>query len=294
MAYNVEHLAKLAALKALAEKINTDFARQSALTALSDKVDEIVEAGGEPNKIEVVKVNGTALAITDKAVDVKVPEYTIEKEADSGDYAAIYKLMKDGVAAGAAINIPKDMVVKSGSVVTNPEGQAEGTYIKLVLQNVKDPLYIDVGGLIEYVTSGSAAGDMVVVSIDETTHKVTATITDGTVTKAKLHADVQASLDKADSAIQSSDLAPYAKTTDVANGYVAKNGTDRLMTAAEGTKLAGISEGANKVEKSDTNGNIKVDGSEVVVYTEPSDVVHGTIATDTEVTEMLNEVFVTE
>ncbi len=294
MAYNVEHLAKLSALKALAEKINTDFARQTALTALSNKVDEIVEAGGEPNKIEVVKVNGTALPITDKAVDVTVPEYTVEKAADSGDYAAIYQLKKDGTAVGAAINIPKDMVVKSGSVVTNPDGQAAGTYIKLVLQNVKDPLYIDVGGLIEYVTSGSAAGDMVFVTVDDTTHKVTATISDGTVTKAKLHADVQASLDKADSALQASALTPYAKTADVAAGYVAKNGTDRLMTAAEGTKLSGISEGANKVEKSDTNGNVKVDGAEVVVYTEPSDVVHGAIATDTEVSDMLTEVFATE
>lgn len=58
--------------------------------------------------------------------------------------------------------IPKDMVVKSGSVVTNPTGQPKGTYIKLVLANAtNDTLYIDVGGLIEYVTSGSAAADEV-------------------------------------------------------------------------------------------------------------------------------------
>ena len=265
MAYNAQNYTKLRDLKALSERIKQDYATKTELTALSAKVD-----------------------------DLTVPEYTIEKAAESGDYAAIYQLKKDGTAVGAAINIPKDMVVKSGSVVTNPEGQAEGTYIKLVLQNVKDPLYIDVGGLIEYVTSGSAAGDMVFVTVDETTHKVTATISDGTITKAKLDSGVQASLDKADSAIQSADLAPYAKTADVAAGYVAKNGTDRLMTAAEGTKLAGISEGATKVETSETNGNIKVNGSETTVYTEPSDVVHGTIATDTEVTEMLNEVFVTE
>lgn len=36
--------------------------------------------------------------------------------------------------------------------------------------------------------------------------------------------------------------------------------------AAERTKLAGISEGANKVEASTTNGNIKIDGTETVVY----------------------------
>lgn len=64
--------------------------------------------------------------------------------------------------ADEAFYIPKDVVVKSGSVVTNPTGQPKGTYIKLVLANAtNDTLYVDVGGLIEYVTSGSAAGDKV-------------------------------------------------------------------------------------------------------------------------------------
>lgn len=52
-----------------------------------------------------------------------------------------------------------------------------------------------------------------------------------------------------------------------------------------------VAEGATKVEASETNGNVKVNGDEVTVYTEPTDVVHGAIATDNEVTEMLNEVF---
>ena len=63
------------------------------------------------------------------------------------------------------------------------------------------------------------------------------------------------------------------------------------MTDAEGTKLEGVAANATKVEKSETNGNIKINGTEVTVYTEPDDVVHGAIATDEEVTAMLNEVF---
>ena len=58
-------------------------------------------------------------------------------------------------------------------------------------------------------------------------------------------------------------------------------------------KLDAIAEGATKVEASETNGNIKINGTETTVYTEPSDVVHGAVATDGEVTEMLNEVFTT-
>lgn len=40
------------------------------VTALSSRVDDLVTAGGEPNKIDVIKNNGTALDITDKGVDI--------------------------------------------------------------------------------------------------------------------------------------------------------------------------------------------------------------------------------
>lgn len=42
-----------------------------------------------------------------------------------------------------------------------------------------------------------------------------------------------------------------------------------LVLDTEITKLAGVSEGANKVENSETNGSIKIDGVETVVYTHP-------------------------
>ena len=58
-------------------------------------------------------------------------------------------------------------------------------------------------------------------------------------------------------------------------------------------KLEAIAAGATKVEASETNGNIKINGTETQVYKEPTDVVHGAVATDGEVTEMLNEVFTT-
>ena len=192
MAYNEEKLARLKHLKQLAQKAK---AESDAVVA---RVKALEDVGAQANVLETIKVNGVVQSIEDKAVDIEVPGYTVEKSEKSGDYAAVYQLMKDGVAVGAAINIPKDMVVKSGSVVTNPTGQPKGTYIKLVLANAtNDTLYVDVGGLIEYVTSGSAAGDMVVIAIDEQTHKVTASITDGAITKAKLETEVQTALNKA-------------------------------------------------------------------------------------------------
>ena len=146
-------------------------------------------SAAENNAIELVE-DGLKVVIPDAA------EYTIVKAAEPGDYAAIYNLTKNGEIVGASINIPKDMVVQSGAVVENPEGQAAGTYIELVLQNVETPLYINVGDLIEYVTSGSAEGDMVVVAVSDD-HKVTATITDGAITLAKLSTEVQTAIGKA-------------------------------------------------------------------------------------------------
>ena len=165
-----------------------------------------------------------ALTVGAAGLKVVVPtaaEYSVTKKADAGDYAAVYQLTKDGTPVGAEINIPKDMVVKSGEVVENPDATHTGTFLVLTLANAtEDKVYINVSDLIEYVTSGSAVGDMVVIDVSAD-HKVTATITDGTVTKAKLVQAVQDSLGKADSALQAADIAE-GKT----NGSIAVKGTD--------------------------------------------------------------------
>jgi len=161
--------------------------------------------------------------------------YSIVKDAASGDYAAVYHLQVTPNGSGtpqnvgAAINIPKDMVVESGAVVTKQAPGPDdpwpyaGTFIELTLANdSEDKLYIDVAGLIEYVTSGSESGDMVVINIDGQ-HRVTATITDDTITAAKLAPAIRAQL------------------------------------AAGSTAVQSISEGA-------TNGTIDVDGTEVSVH----------------------------
>jgi len=123
---------------------------------------------------------------------------TCEKDTTQTGIAARYTFKQGGTAiANAVIDIPKDMVVESGSVVTNPAGKPAGTYLKLVLANAtEDEIYINVSSLIEYVTSGSQTGDMVMIAIDSD-HKVTASITDGTVTLAKLASAVQAEINKA-------------------------------------------------------------------------------------------------
>lgn len=235
-----------------AKKAGTD--AQSAVNALSNKVGSIPEGSKATTVVGYVDEKvGAIPAQTDYTVTV-TPS-TVE------GLAKRYTIHQEATGLDVNIDIPTDMVVKSGAVITNPEGQTAGTYLVLTLANAtNDKVYIDVGNLIEYVTSGSGANDMVKIAVSAD-HKVTASITDGSITKAKLATAVQNSLDKADSAIQQAGLttalAPYAKTADVAKDYVAKETGKRLMTDAEGTKLDGIAAGAqvNKIE------SVKVGGT---------------------------------
>lgn len=58
---------------------NGKFALDADLDDLSGRVDDIIAEGGEPNVIETVKVNGTALVPdANKAVDIPVPTQTSE------------------------------------------------------------------------------------------------------------------------------------------------------------------------------------------------------------------------
>ena len=210
----------------------------------------------------------TAIAYVDEkiaAIPAQV-DYTVTCDTSTpAGVAKRYVLSQKGSAI-ATIDIPSDMVVSSGKVVENPAGQTAGTYIELTLANAtKDKIYINVGDLIEYVTGDTATDGIITTSVDAN-HVLTATIGDGTITKAKLTEAVKTSLGKADTALQAAALDPYAKTADVAAGYVAKNGTDRLMTADEGTKLAGIATGAqvNKIEA------VKIGGTALTIADDKS------------------------
>lgn len=160
--------------------------------------------------------------------------YTIEKASNSGDYAAIYSLMKyasgsqSGTKMGVDINIPKDMVVQSGTVETKSTSGVwgpAGTYIHLVLANAdSSDLYINVSTLIEDITSGSQPGDMVVISINASTHQITASITDDTITSDKLHPNVRASLNLAATSVQLITEGSTDGTIDVDGNEIAVHG----------------------------------------------------------------------
>lgn len=195
--------------------------------------------------VKISKAAGNALSLADDGLkveipEVKVPKYSLVKDekAANGDIAT-YHLTKDGVNEGVAINIPKDLVVSSGSVETFtsgafPDGVTEaGTYIKLTLANSTKPLYINVSSLIEYVTGGSGENDAIQVNVSSDTHKVTARVKEGSLTKEMLAAGVVASLGKADSAVQT-------VVAGEANGTIKVDGTEIAVAGLQDAAYATV------------------------------------------------------
>lgn len=155
------------------------------------------------------------------------------------------------------INIPKDLVVTSGKVVVDPEGQEAGTYIELTIANQTEHIYINVKDLVDVYTAETGATKVQVAISDK--NVVSATIVANSVTKTELSDDVTASLGKADSAIQSVAEGATNGTISVDGDEVAVHG---LGTAAytnsdaydkSGTASSAIN-ALNATESGESNG----------------------------------------
>lgn len=165
-------------------------------------------------------------------------QVTMTTDSTTPGMAKSYTI-KQGASTVGVIDIPKDMVVSSAEVVTDPEEQEPGTYIVLTIANAtEDKVYINVGTLVDVYTAQQSA-TQVQLSIDQSRNIISATIVagsitatelaanaittekiaDANVTKAKLSSEVQASLGKADTAVQS-------VTEGSANGTIAVNGSN--------------------------------------------------------------------
>lgn len=199
----------------------------------------------EDNALELVE-DGLKVVIPDAAV------IDVVKKATANDgYIATYQVTVDGTAVGADINIPKDYLVKSADikVVTTADdpytGAAVGDkYIDFVVNTVEGTdneshIYLSVQDLVDEYTPGDG--------ID---------ISDTNVISIKLGADANGLK------VGANGLELDEATTTAAGA----------MSAADKTKVDGMSEGATKVEASETNGNVKIDGTETEVYKLPDTV----------------------
>lgn len=116
-------------------RIKTIFATQTALGDLSDRVDDIISEGGEPNVIEVVQENGTPLTVTNKTVNVTVPT-TVAELSDSSDYA-----------------LAEDVPTKTSDLTNDGNGQSPYATQEYVGQNGGKIDTISVNGAAQTITN---------------------------------------------------------------------------------------------------------------------------------------------
>lgn len=173
-----------------AKKAGTD--AQASVNALDTRVGVIPSGSSATTVIDYVDKKIEAIPEqTDYSLTITNPTSTT--------YAQVYEFKQLNKTIGT-INIPKDMVVQSGTVETHAEAGAwgeAGTYLHLVLANAENSsIYINVSDLIEYVSAGSGENDAIQISISAD-HKVSASVKNGSITLAMLAEAVKTEIDKA-------------------------------------------------------------------------------------------------
>lgn len=306
MAYDTTKLTRLAHLKSLAQKVANECATKTELASVNSRIDDIISTGGEPNVLTGVKVNGKALAIAEKMVDILIAAGTANGTlsvqgvdvAITGLAALAYKTkvsqddLDTALAAVLAAKAEQSDVTALQNAVNTLNGTGTGSVKKTVddainefATNVTDDGVVNsYKELIDWVAKhGPEAAEMAAAiqtnaSDIDSLEKLVGSIPEGATST-----DVVSYIAEAIAAIGIGD---YAKTTEV--------------TAAINTALAAYytkTEIDNKFKSYSTteqmNAAIKVVDDKFASYYTSAQI-DGMIASDAEVTEMLNEVFAAE
>lgn len=281
MSYDVTKLTKLGSLKELAQRINTDFAKKTELTPIKNSADAAFKSGKvEGNKVQIFttpdKTGAAAFEfdfpvemVLDQAKTAFVPKFAWSAETYPGS--------TDPKLEGKPVMV---LAVKGSDGSVNYSFMGMAALVDTYKAKVE----------------GKDASTTVTISGYEVDVKVNISQDEGNALEARADGlyvpkpsavDLSGKADKVKSAVAGNfaGLDAGGNLTDSgkkAADFVAAEAGKRLMTDAEGTKLGGIAANATKVGASSTPGNIKINGAETPVVT---------IASDAEVTEMLNEVF---
>jgi hypothetical protein len=151
---------------------------------------------------------------------------SISTQTTSTGMLRSYTFTQNGQQIGV-IDIPKDYVNNIIGIVSQDGSGNSGVFLKVNTAPTGETAsyeYVDASGLVEYLTVGTQTGKMVTLTIDSATHTITADIADGTLTKEKLDSSVQASLGKADSALQEADF-EWATDNEVTTAWAAAMAT---------------------------------------------------------------------
>lgn len=261
MSYDVNKLTKLAALKALAQKMSAELAEVEA--AIPTNVSQLTNDSGYQTSAQVTQAIQTAISKTGHASFQKADAVP---EAESAQENILYLVMN-----------PKTSHYDIYAKVENEVVLLDDTTVDLTGYVQKD------GDKVLSDNNYTDAEKSKLAGIAENANNYTHPAHDAHESGFwKVTADAQGHVTSVEPVTKTDITNLGIPAQDTTYSDVTAGGASGLMTGSDKTKLDGIAEGATKVEASSNPGYIKVNGAETPVVA---------IATDEEVTEMLNEVF---
>ena len=176
----------LANVKAIKDFVAAQIAKIPA--AVDYTVTLVNEAAGE-NELTKQTIKQGKAGSEATIGTIVVPNLKMEvKAAPNNGYLKTYQFTY-GTGSAFEIDIPKDLVVESGEIVVVTDGSpvsglTNGTYLKLVIANQAEPVYINVKDLCDVYT-GKAATDGVSIAISAS-NEISAALTGKAVAEANL------------------------------------------------------------------------------------------------------------
>lgn len=180
----------LANVKAIKDFVAAEIAKIPAQVDYTVTITDEAAGTGEKTK-QTIKQGKSG---SEKEIGtIVVPDLKMEVKATPNDgYLKTYQFTY-GTGTTFEVDIPKDLVVESGEVITVTDefpvsGLTNGTYLKLVIVNQTDPIYIDVKDLCDVYT-GKAVTVGVSVTISDT-NEISAALVGKAVSEANLADDL--------------------------------------------------------------------------------------------------------
>ena len=177
----------LANVKAIKDFVAAQIAK---IPAQVDYTVTLVDETAGENELTKQIIKQGAVGKENEIGTIVVPKLVVDTSSTDVDAAATYKLIYGGTEVGK-INIPKDLVVtQDGSSIIKVDsehpvsGLTEGTYLKLVIQNSSEPVYINVADLCDVYT-GKTVTDGVSIAISAS-NEISATLAGKAVAEANL------------------------------------------------------------------------------------------------------------
>ena len=184
----------------------------SVAKAVTDSADAINAKIGTLADLDTTAKTDLVNAINEVRSAVEVggtgSQVTIDTSTTTDGYLKTYTFKQGNTEIGK-VDIPKDLVIQSGEIVVDPDGQTAGTYLKLTIANQTNPVYINVADLVDAYTAQASATQVQLAISD--TNEISATIVAGSVGTTELADNAVNTAKIADANVTAAKLADDAK-----------------------------------------------------------------------------------